>query len=293
MDRRSSSLSFVRAVQVALLVALAAPAAAHADATLVVSGTAPNKTLTFTVGDALGHSTSASTDTGDLVITDDVGIAVGASGCTALDANTARCGPAGGFERVVFAFGDGNDGLGVSDSFPIDISADGGPGDDVINAGAGDDLLVGGPANDVLDGRYGNDELAGGNGDDYLSGDLGIDRFDGGDGADYLDASDAPEVADAAILCGPGADTLRKDDDVDTFGADCETTEEPRLVGTLVITGEPAVGSVLTLSTPTNVGGNGTVTISWVRCHVVVFGCETIAGASGTTYTRACRAGLP
>jgi hypothetical protein len=50
-------LPFVRAVPVALVLALAAPDVAQADATLSVSGTAPDKLLTFTVGDALDHVT--------------------------------------------------------------------------------------------------------------------------------------------------------------------------------------------------------------------------------------------
>jgi RTX calcium-binding nonapeptide repeat (4 copies) len=285
VGRRSGLSSFVRAVPVARLLALAAPAAAQASTTLSVTGTAPHKVLNFTVDDALGHSTSASTDTGDLVITDDVALAVGASGCIALDANTANCGAPSDFERVVLAFGDGNDGFGGSDSFPIDITVDGGSGDDILNGGAGDDELVGGPGDDVLDGRSGDDELLGGDGDDYLSGDVGIDRLGGGDGDDYLRAAETPPVADAVISCGPGADSLDEDDGVDMLASDCETTEPPQLQDSLAITGDPRVGNVLALSIPTNVGGDGVVTIDWFRCAVAVFGCDIIDGAHGASYT--------
>jgi hypothetical protein len=128
-------VSFARAVPIALLLALAAPAAARADATLSVSGTAPNKTLTFTVGDALRHVMLASVDGGNLVITDPQGIAVGASGCTIIDAKTADCGSVASFELGVFVFGDGDDELGLDVSFPIPVRADGGAGDDILLGG--------------------------------------------------------------------------------------------------------------------------------------------------------------
>jgi hypothetical protein len=98
MMGRSSNLPFARAIPVALLLALAAPAAARADATLSVTGAAPHKTLTYTVDDALRHVMLAYVDGGNLVITDPQGIAVGASGCTIIDAKTADCGSVAGFE---------------------------------------------------------------------------------------------------------------------------------------------------------------------------------------------------
>jgi len=282
-------LGFVRDVRIAvlaaLLLALVVPALAQADATLSVVGVAPDKILTFTVGDSLDHNAIGSTATGDLVISDDVGLVVGASSCTAVDANTAQCGPAGDFERVVFDFGDGNDKLAIADPFPIDVSADGGAGDDLLNGGDGDDHLRGGPGDDVLVSRSGDDELVGDDGNDYLSGDSGIDALDGGAGDDYLRAAETPPIADAVISCGPGADSLDEDDGVDMLASDCETTEPPQLQGSLAITGDPRVGNVLALSIPTNVGGDGVVTIDWFRCAVAVFGCDIIDGANGASYT--------
>lgn len=174
-------MPFARALPIALLLVLAAPAAAQADATLSVTGTAPHKTLTFTVGDALDHTTSATVTSGDLVITDSIGIP---AGCTDVGANTADCGPAGDLELVAFMFGAGNDALGVPDDFPIRVSANGGPGRDILNGGVEDDVLNGGPGDDGLGGRTGDDELVGGDGADYLRGWQGADAFDGGDGAD-------------------------------------------------------------------------------------------------------------
>jgi Ca2+-binding RTX toxin-like protein len=214
------------------LLALAAPAVAQADATLSVSGTAPHKTLTFTVGDALDHVTYPAPNTGDLVIWDNVGIAVGASGCTAIDAHTANCGAKADFELAAFEFAGGNDQLSVGSAFPIDLSADGGAGDD---------------------------DLYGGLLDDYL---------DGGPGDDDLQTAEWPPAADAAISCGPGNDTLIGDDGVDEPPDDCETVDPPYLDGDLRIAGEARVGNVLGLSIPTNVGGDGVATIQWERCDV-------------------------
>ena len=116
-------MSFARAVPVALLLALAAPAVAHADATITVSGTAPHKTLTFTVNDSLSHHTSATAD--DHLVIDDTGLlAVGASGCTLTSVQTADCGPAADFEQVTFAFGAADDRLSLLGNFRIDVSAE-------------------------------------------------------------------------------------------------------------------------------------------------------------------------
>src|SRR6266536_3758312 len=98
----SSRLPLVRAVPVALLLALAAPAGARADVTLSVTGTAPHKTLTYTAGDSDGHSATATVVSGDLVITASDKLFFG---CTAIDATSVNCGPAADFERVVFVFG--------------------------------------------------------------------------------------------------------------------------------------------------------------------------------------------
>ena len=104
---------------VALLCALAAPAAAHATATLSVTGTAPNKVLTFMVDDSAEHRlTSAQARNAQVVISDSVGIAVNGSGCTAIDAYTANCGPVADFDVVAFTFGVGNDQLSVYPDFP-------------------------------------------------------------------------------------------------------------------------------------------------------------------------------
>src|SRR4051794_40812855 len=131
---RSSRLSFARAVPIALLLALAAPAVAQGDATLSVSGTAPHEVLTFTVNDALDHETFVSVLSGDVLITDYGGITLGASGCTAIDALRADCGATADFDEVAFAFGAGNDHLNatIGPNFPVAMTVHGGGGDDVL-----------------------------------------------------------------------------------------------------------------------------------------------------------------
>jgi Ca2+-binding RTX toxin-like protein len=163
-------LSFVRAVPVALVLALAVPAAAQASATLSVTGSAPHKTLTFTAADAHGDGASAYVKDGALVVTDGSGLAAGASPCTVVEAITADCGPAADYDRMVFTFGDGDDGLLVSQDVAIAVTADGGAGNDRLMGGAADDHLVGGPGANDLRGGEGNDELIGGSADDDLWG---------------------------------------------------------------------------------------------------------------------------
>jgi hypothetical protein len=220
---RSSHLSFARAVPIALLLALTAPAVAHADASLSVTGSAPHKTLTFTVNDALDHSVLATVATDDLVIVDSVGVG---SGCAPFANGSVICGPAADFERLVFRFGAGDDDLDAG-ALAIPLTVDGGRGNDVLAGGA-----------------------------------LGDD-----------------------VACGPGDDVVYAYDDADTIYDDCETVDPPYLEGELVITGDPRVGSVLSLSLPTNLGGDGEVFIDWERCDASGYDCRTIAGANGQTHT--------
>jgi RTX calcium-binding nonapeptide repeat (4 copies) len=278
-----ANVSLTRALPIALLLALAAPAVAHADATITITGTAPHKTLTFTVNDALSHHTSATAD--DHLVIDDTGLlAVGASGCTLTSVQTADCGPAADFERVMFAFGAADDRLSLLGNFRIDVTADGGAGSDTLDGASGDDELRGGPGDDELWGGSGNDELIGGDGDDDLGGDSGADTLDGGEGEDLIGAVDFPPAADAAISCGPGLDAI-VEDDVDDLPDDCEALEPPFLDGGVSITGDPQVGKVLALSLPENVGGDAWATIQWERCDSSGYSCKDIAGANAATFT--------
>ena len=57
----------------------------------------------------------------------------------------------------------------------IQLTADGGPGDDVLIGGDGNDILTGGPGDDVLIGGPGTDIIDGGDGDDVEIQSLGGD----------------------------------------------------------------------------------------------------------------------
>jgi Ca2+-binding RTX toxin-like protein len=65
---------------------------------------------------------------------------------------------------------DGDDVLDASGltADAIQLTLDGGPGDDVLIGGAGNDILHGGPGDDVLIGGAGDDVLDGGGGDDII-----------------------------------------------------------------------------------------------------------------------------
>ncbi len=70
----------------------------------------------------------------------------------------------------------------------INVTVDGGAGNDAITGGDGNDTLLGGDGNDVITGGRGNDTLLGGSGDDtfiWNPGD-GSDKVEGGDGTDTL-----------------------------------------------------------------------------------------------------------
>jgi hypothetical protein len=285
---RSSHVSFARAVPIALLLALTAPAVAHADAELSVSGTAPTKVLTFTVHDVRDHVTNAIVQNGRLVVGDNVGVTVGASGCASIDPRRVDCGLAAELSEVVFIFGDGSDRLNNDASLtvprlPIAMSAYGGGGSDVLIGGLLDDALYGGAGDDVVDGGDGDDDLFGEDGNDWIMGGSGVDILDGGAGDDGVWAAETPPEADYDVACGPGVDVLWDSSDGDPLADDCEIVDKPTLDGELRITGEAREGSVLALSLPRNVGGDGVETVQWERCDSAGDGCDPMS--VGPTYT--------
>src|ERR1700748_3381716 len=93
-------------------------------------------------------------------------------------------------ENFVLNMGGGDDvftaGSGLASL--INLTIDGGDGNDTITGGDGNDTLIGGSGNDVITGGRGNDTLLGGTGDDtfiWNPGD-GSDTIDGGTGNDTL-----------------------------------------------------------------------------------------------------------
>jgi Ca2+-binding RTX toxin-like protein len=89
----------------------------------------------------------------------------------------------------------GNNG---SDTFTntstVDITIDGGGGDDVIKGGSGHDELIGGEGSDRLHGNLGNDYIDGSDGNDTLDGNQGADTLNGGTGDDILNGQEGGDT---------------------------------------------------------------------------------------------------
>lgn len=144
----------------------------------------------------------------DVLVVRDPFLAVQAGdGCTAhvtsFQPVAAAC-PLDGLTQVVIETGDGNDRVNPLSS-PIPVSADGGPGDDLLGGSpVAGDRLAGGPGADQLSGASG-DTLVGDDGDDELSG-FGDDvTLSGGAGDDRLRAANG---SGSALTGGPGDDDL-------------------------------------------------------------------------------------
>ena len=146
-----------------------------------------------------------------------------------------------GVVRVAFATGPAADWVELAD-IPASAASTVVPVPVAISTGSGDDYVYGGlhrgtdtetepaVAPITVVAGAGNDELIGGTGADRLDGGPGIDRVFGGFGADTLlggsgddflfDEDQTPGTLD----CGPGADLLQPDRDVDAL----RRCEQPR-----------------------------------------------------------------
>src|SRR5262245_6979777 len=102
----------------------------------------------------------------------------------------------------------GDDGITASNGLAglIQLTLDGGAGNDRITGGDGNDLLIGGDGNDIVDGGRGNDTAQLGTGDDEFIWDPGdgSDVVDGGDGFDTLlfDGANVSENIDISAAKG-------------------------------------------------------------------------------------------
>ncbi|MGC2316996.1 MAG: calcium-binding protein [Bradyrhizobium sp.] len=95
----------------------------------------------------------------------------------------------------------------------IQLTIDGGDGNDTITGGDGNDTLLGGNGNDIITGGRGNDTLFGGAGDDTFTwnpGD-GSDTVDGGDGTDTLVFNGANVNENVNITANHGRVTFNRD----------------------------------------------------------------------------------
>ncbi len=136
--------------------------------------------------------------------------------CT-LGLTTSTCkiasGPRGGFASA--DGGNGNDRLeAASSATNVNLSLNGGTGNDSVLGSPRDDFLSGGPGNDTVDGGGGADTIENLG---FLAPN-GNDVFRGGPGDDNIMAFDGN--ADQ-VFCGDGNDAVNADD-LDTVAPDCE-----------------------------------------------------------------------
>jgi Ca2+-binding RTX toxin-like protein len=106
----------------------------------------------------------------------------------------------GSSENLMVNMNGGDDTFTASNGLAnvIQLSVDGGPGNDIIIGSDGNDRLSGGEGNDVINGRDGNDILTGGDGNDFINGGHGNDTVLLGAGDDTFawnpgDGSDVVE----------------------------------------------------------------------------------------------------
>ena len=94
-------------------------------------------------------------------------------------------------ERLVLNMGDGDDSFTASGNLAslINITVDGGAGNDTINGSNGNDTLLGGAGNDTISSGSGNDFVDGDQGADtaFLGAGDDVFRWDQGDGSDHVD----------------------------------------------------------------------------------------------------------
>jgi Ca2+-binding RTX toxin-like protein len=111
-------------------------------------------------------------------------------------------------ENLVVNAGGGDDVITAGNGLAslINLTLDGGDGNDTITGGDGNDLLIGGAGNDVVIGGRGTDTAQLGTGDDtfiWNPGD-GNDTVDGGDGNDIVDGGNGND----SVLGGNGNDSV-------------------------------------------------------------------------------------
>ncbi|HOP98099.1 MAG TPA: calcium-binding protein [Verrucomicrobiota bacterium] len=130
-------------------------------------------------------------------------------------------------ENLVLNCNAGNDSVSCTGNLAalIQITVDGGPGDDTILGSNGIDLLIGGDDNDFIDGQQGNDVVFLGDGDDTFQWDPGdgSDTVEGQAGTDTLlfNGSNAAETFTAS----PNGSRLQFTRNVGTITMDVDDVE--------------------------------------------------------------------
>ena len=212
-------------------------------------------------------------------------------------------------ENLVLHAGGGDDTITAGNGLAglINLTLDGGDGNDTITGGDGNDVLIGGAGNDVVIGGRGNDNAQLGSGDDtfvWNPGD-GSDTVDGGDGTDTLVFNGANVNEKVDITANDGRVKFTRD--VGNITMDLNSVEhidftarggaDNVTVGDLTGTGVTQVAIDLAATPGSNVGdgaadsvtvngtaGNDTVQVAGAAGLVSVTGLPatvTLAGAEG------------
>ncbi|MHC9236273.1 calcium-binding protein [Pseudooceanicola sp. 502str34] len=133
------------------------------------------------------------------------------------DGSDTIFGGAGNDEIHTGSWGDGDQGLGNTNSGMMADVAYGGDGNDILRGAGGNDRLFGDAGNDNIGGGGGSDTIMGGTGDDFLFSGGGdsdtADMFYGGAGNDTIEGGAGNDAAwggsgNDMISGGAGSDTL-------------------------------------------------------------------------------------
>jgi Ca2+-binding RTX toxin-like protein len=132
-----------------------------------------------------------------------------------LSAQVTVDGAEANFDALVVDGLDGNDTVNAAALAPgqINLTIDGGAGNDTIVGSAGRDLLIGGDGNDTVTGGAGNDIALLGSGDDHFiwnPGD-GSDQVEGQDGFDTLTFNGSDAAENIGIFTNGGRVLLSRD----------------------------------------------------------------------------------
>ncbi|MFL5168430.1 MAG: calcium-binding protein, partial [Microvirga sp.] len=113
-------------------------------------------------------------------------------------------------EKLVLNMNGGDDVFSATGNLSplIQLTVDGGTGNDTILGGNGNDLLIGGDGNDFIDGQQGTDTILLGDGDDIFQWDPGdgSDTVEGGIGADAM-LFNGSNIAETFDISANGART--------------------------------------------------------------------------------------
>jgi hypothetical protein len=251
-----------------LLLALAAPASAHAATASVTTGT-----LSFVASDGKENAISVTVAAPNFVITDTGESVTAGAGCSQAAPASVTCATAG-ITALNIDSRDGNDAISVGGtSVPTTLS--GGEGDDQLTGSDGNDTLNGGAGADRLEGGLGTDTFNGDSGDDVLlggTGSTGNDVLNGGTGTDVADYSARGVTLQISV---DGTANDGQQGETDNVKTDVEN-----------VTGGSA-GDALIGSTVANVllGGGGDDTLDGDAANDILdggTGADDLVGGAGT-----------